>query len=66
MAHLDIANADYGLLEELVLSGQMEEDQVIGLMHQRPDFASRFASVARRRQSRVLREVPKGCHSAGT
>ena len=52
MAHLDIANVDCGLLEELVLSGQMEEDQVIGLMRQRPDFASRFANRARQRQSR--------------
>ena len=58
MAHLDIANVDCGLLEELVLSGQMEEDQVISLMHRRPDFASRFDERARQRQSRIFRQAP--------
>jgi hypothetical protein len=58
MAHLDIERADFGLLEALVLSGQMEDDQVIRLMHQRPDFASRFTNRARQRQSRDLRQLP--------
>ena len=58
MTHLDIANVDCGLLEELVLSGQMEEDQVIGLMRRRPDFASRFDERARQRQSRIFRQAP--------
>ena len=35
MTHLDIANVDCRLLEELVLSGQMGEDQIISLMRRR-------------------------------
>ena len=58
MAHLDIETADFGLLEELVLSGQMEQDQVIGLMRQRPDFALQFADRARQRQSWNFRQLP--------
>jgi ABC-type transporter Mla MlaB component len=58
MAHSDIETADFGLLEALVLSGQMDQDQLIGLMHRRPDFASQFSNRARQRQSQVLGELP--------
>ena len=58
MAHSDIETADFGLLEALVLSGQMDQDQLIGLMHRRPDFASQFSNRAQQRQSRLFGGVP--------
>ena len=58
MAHSDIETADFGLLEALVLSGQMDQDQLIGLMHRWPDFASQFSNRAQQRQSRLFGGVP--------
>ena len=42
MTCLDATTADFALLEELVLSDQMEHFQVIDLLRRRPDFASWF------------------------
>jgi hypothetical protein len=44
-----IANTDFDVLEELVLSGQMEHCEVVGLMAQRPDFAAWYENRAERR-----------------
>jgi hypothetical protein len=47
-----IANTDFDLLEELVLSGQMEHFEIVSLMEQRPDFASWYEDRAEGRLAR--------------
>jgi hypothetical protein len=47
-----IANTSFDVLEEVVLSGQMDHCEIVSLLDQRPDFAAWYEKRAEGRLAR--------------